>query len=128
MYSNVTLVGNLARDPESRKVGDNTVTRLVIAVNDPYQKDKVSFIDAEAWGKLADNCQKYLKKGRRVLANGRLVQDTWEKEGKKNSKIYIKADAVQFLSSAKEDGATTTGGDAPPSQNSSNNQDEDIPF
>lgn len=115
MYSNVTMVGNLARDPESRQAGEYNVTRLVVAVNDSRQKDKVSYIDVEAWGKLGEICQKYLTKGRQVLADGRIVQDTWEKDGKKQSKLYVKAANVQFLGS-KGDGeakqeASTQGGD-----------------
>ena len=99
MYSKTVLVGNLARDPESRQAGETTVTRLVVAVNDTYSKDKVSYVDVEAWGKLGEICQKYLSKGRQALVDGRLVQDTWEKDGKKQSKLYVKADNVQFLGS-----------------------------
>ena len=126
MYSNVTLVGNLARDPESRQAGEYNVTRLVVAVNDNRQKDKVSYVDVEAWGKLGEICQKYLTKGRQVLANGRIVQDTWEKDGKKNSKLYVKADNVQFLGGK--------GGDSEDQKSDSSAApaatagDEDIPF
>lgn len=126
MYSNVTLVGNLARDPESRQVGEYNVTRLVVAVNDSRQKDKVSYVDVEAWGKLGEICQKYLTKGRQVLTNGRIVQDTWEKDGKKNSKLYVKADNVQFLG-GKGGGDSE---DGPSNSNTSESAaaDEDIPF
>jgi single-strand DNA-binding protein len=120
MYSKTVIVGNLARDPESRKAGESNVTRLVLAVNDPRQKDKVSYIDVEAWSKLGDICQQYLSKGRQVLAEGRLVQDTWEKDGKKQSKLYVKADNVQFLGGKGE----KTEGSAPAPAGT----DEDIPF
>jgi len=123
MYSNITMVGNLARDPESRQACEYNVTRLVVAVNDSRQKDKVSYVDVEAWGKLGENCQKYLTKGRQVLADGRIVQDTWEKDGKKQSKLYVKADNVQFLGS-KSDGQTTPAA----TTNTSTGTDEDIPF
>ena len=126
MYSNITLVGNLARDPESRQAGEYNVTRLVVAVNDNRQKDKVSYVDVEAWGKLGEICQKYLTKGRQVLANGRIVQDTWEKDGKKNSKLYVKADNVQFLGS-KGEGAGSEGSSQSTGQSSAGS-DEDIPF
>ncbi|MGA0119946.1 MAG: single-stranded DNA-binding protein [Methylophilaceae bacterium] len=122
MYSNVTMVGNLARDPESRQAGEYNVTRLVVAVNDNRQKDKVSYVDVEAWGKLGEICQKYLTKGRQVLANGRLVQDTWEKDGKKNSKLYIKAENVQFLGSKGENSENES------SASGDTTGDEDIPF
>ena len=102
MYSKTVIVGNLARDPESRQAGETNVTRLVVAVNDSYSKDKVSYVDVEAWGKLGENCQKYLTKGRQALVDGRLVQDTWEKDGKKNSKLYVKADNIQFLGSKSD--------------------------
>ena len=129
MYSKTVIVGNLARDPESRQAGETTVTRLVVAVNDAYSKDKVSYVDVEAWGKLGEICQKYLSKGRQALVDGRLVQDTWEKDGKKNSKLYVKADNVQFLGSkdknSSPDSASAPAGNTAPSSNGS---DEDIPF
>ena len=108
MYSKTVIVGNLARDPESRKAGETNVTRLVVAVNDARMKDKVSYIDVDAWSKLGDICQQYLTKGRQVLAEGRLVQDTWEKDGKTNSKLYVKADNVQFLGSKSDKTSTTS--------------------
>ena len=119
MYSKTVIVGNLARDPESRKAGETNVTRLVVAVNDARQKDKVSYIDVDAWSKLGDICQQYLTKGRQVLAEGRLVQDTWEKDGKKQSKLYVKADNVQFLGGKGEKSETKT---------ASAGTDEEIPF
>ena len=120
MYSKTVIVGNLARDPESRQAGETNVTRLVVAVNDSYSKDKVSYVDVEAWGKLGEICQKYLTKGRQALVDGRLVQDTWEKDGKKNSKLYVKADNVQFLGSK--------GDKAGNSSSAPTGNDEDIPF
>ena len=114
------IIGNLARDPESRKVGDNSVCRLVLAVNDQYSKEeKVSYIDVEAWGKLAELCQQYLTKGRQAGVEGRLVQDRWEKDGKTMSKLYVKADNVQFLGSRESQDTN----------NSSPDQGgEDVPF
>lgn len=124
MYSNVTLLGNLARDPESRQAGEYNVTRLVVAVNDNRQKDKVSYVDIEAWSKLGEICQKYLTKGRQVLVNGRICQDTWEKDGKKNSKLYVKADNVQFLGGKGGDSEGQSSNSSPaPAEG-----DEEIPF
>ncbi len=123
MYSKTVLVGNLARDPESRQAGETNVTRLVVAINDSYSKDKVSYVDVEAWGKLGEICQKYLTKGRQALVDGRLVQDTWEKDGKKNSKIYVKADNVQFLGGKGENAPQNSAAAAP-----STGAGEEIPF
>lgn len=128
MYSKIVLVGNLARDPESRQAGETTVTRLVVAVNDAYSKDKVSYVDVEAWGKLGEICQKYLTKGRQALVDGRIVQDTWEKDGKKNSKLYVKADNVQFLGSKGDSQKDATQNSSPSNSNSQSGSDEEIPF
>lgn len=125
MYSKTILVGNLARDPESRQAGESSVTRLVVAVNDAYSKDKVSYVDVEAWGKLGEICQKYLTKGRQALVEGRLFQDTWEKDGKKQSKLYVKADNVQFLGSKGDKQQETS---TPTPSNSNSGTAEEIPF
>lgn len=99
MLNKSIIIGNLARDPEGRKVGDNSVVNLVVAVSDLYKKDKTSYIDVEAWGKLAENCEKYLSKGRQVAVEGRIIKDLWKDENDNTkSKVYIKADNVQFLS------------------------------
>jgi single-strand DNA-binding protein len=118
MFNKSIIMGNLARDPENKKVGENQVTRLVVAVNDVVKKDKAHYVDVETWNKTAENCAKYLAKGRQVLVEGRLFQDIWEKDGKKNSKLYIKADNVQFLGGKKE--AASAG--------ASSSGDEEIPF
>ena len=118
MFNKSIIMGNLARDPENKKVGENQVTRLVVAVNDVVKKDKAHYVDVETWNKTAENCAKYLAKGRQVLVEGRLFQDIWEKDGKKNSKLYIKADNVQFLGGKKEAAGV----------DSSSESTEDIPF
>jgi single-strand DNA-binding protein len=134
MYSKTVLVGNLARDPESRQAGETTVTRLVVAINDAYSKDKVSYVDVEAWGKLGEICQKYLTKGRQALVDGRLVQDVWVKDGQKQSKLYVKADNVQFLGGKGDNqkdapqSSTPSIPSTPSAPASQSGSDEDIPF
>ena len=117
MFNKSIIMGNLARDPENKKVGENQVTRLTVAVNDVVKKDKAHYIDVETWNKTAENTAKYLSKGSKVLVEGRLFQDVWEKDGKKNSKLYIKGDNVQFLSSKKETEAAAA-----------SSSDDEIPF
>lgn len=107
--NNVTLIGNLTRDPEIREVGETHVTRFSIAINKKVkarngeQKDIVVFPEIEVWGKVAENCEKYLEKGSKVAIIGELAQDSWEtKEGEKRTKIFVKAISVEFLSSKSE--------------------------
>ena len=105
MYNKYICVGNLTRDPETKPVNDSgdTVTNLAVAVNNPLSKDEVFYADVQAWGKVGENCSKYLSKGKRVLVEGRLKTNTWtNKEGDNRSKVYVVANSVQFLSPVNE--------------------------
>ena len=107
MYNKYICVGNLTRDPETKPVNDSgdSVTNLAVAVNNPLSKDEVFFADVQAWGKVGENCNKYLTKGKRVLVEGRLKTNTWtNKEGDNRSKVYVVANSVQFLSPVNENG------------------------
>tara|TARA_R100001377_G_scaffold40150_1_gene22433 strand:+ start:1677 stop:2090 length:414 start_codon:yes stop_codon:yes gene_type:complete len=107
MYNKYICVGNLTRDPETKPVNNSgdTVTNLAVAVNNPLSKDEVFFADVQAWGKVGENCSKYLAKGKRVLVEGRLKTNAWtSKEGDKRSKVYVVANSVQFLSPVNGDG------------------------
>ncbi len=104
--NSVILAGNLTREPEIRYTPQGTaVGRLGLAINrkfrtkDGEQKEEVCFVDVDVWGRQAENCGEYLKKGGSVLVEGRLVLDTWsDKEtGQKRSKHKIRAFRVQFL-------------------------------
>lgn len=98
--NNVTLIGNLTRDPESFAAGCN----LGIAVNerakvDGEWADRPSFFDVTVFGKQGEACAEHLSKGSQVAIQGRLTQDRWENEGQKRSKVKIIAFSVQFLGS-----------------------------
>ena len=96
MYNKVLLIGNVVKDVESRSVKDTVVAKFRLAIDDSYKKDSVIYIDVEAWDKQADFATKWLKKGKGVIIDGRLCMDTWEKDGKKESKIYVKAQDIRF--------------------------------
>lgn len=104
MNINRTIIsGRLTKDPELKKIGEIDLCTFRIASNRIVGKKKVEktiFIDTDAWGAQATNCNKFLKKGSRVVIEGILCQDTWDgKNGEKNSKVYIEADNVVFLDS-----------------------------
>lgn len=95
-------LGNLTKNPETKEVGEYQVTTFGLAVNDIIYKNKekqqlVTYIDVETWGKQAENCAKYLEKGKRVLVEGKLRLNSWEKNGEKRSKIYCIGDKITFL-------------------------------
>lgn len=99
--SNITLVGNLTRDPELKFTNSGKAqTRFSIAVNRRWQKDgvweeQVSYFDVTCWAVLAENVANGVTKGTRVIVSGRLEQRSWEtKEGDKRSTVEVVADAV----------------------------------
>lgn len=96
MYNKILLIGNVVKDPESRSVKGTSVTKFRLAVDDQYKKDSVIYIDVEAWEKQAEFCEKWLKKGKGVIVDGRLCMDSWEKDGKKESKLFVKAQDIRF--------------------------------
>jgi len=106
----VIIAGNLTRDPQIKFLAnEQAVANFGLAVNrkwkdkDGTAKEEVTFVDIEVWGRLAELCGQYLAKGRGALIVGRLKLDTWEdKEGKKQSKLRVVADEVQFMGAPGE--------------------------
>ena len=96
----VILMGRLTRDPEQRTTtSGRTVVSFSIAVDRQTQDDQTDFFDITAWEKLGELVMQYLSKGRRVLVQGRLRQDSWDDKetGKKRSRIEVTATDVTFL-------------------------------
>ncbi len=101
----VFLAGNLTRDPDVRHTpSGSAVATLGIAINRRYRdntgkdREEVVYVDVTVWDRQAENCGQYLSKGSPVLVEGRLKLDQWEKDGKKQSKLSVVAERVQFLS------------------------------
>jgi single-strand DNA-binding protein len=134
MYNKVLLIGNVVKDPEVKSVKDTSVAKFRLAVDDQYKKDSVIYIDVEAWDKQAEFAQKWLKKGKGVIVDGRLCMDSWEKDGKKETKIYVKAQDVRFsnVGSPKADGdqqqKTTPANTKSSTKSQSDDEFSDVPF
>jgi len=115
----VILMGRLTRDPEQRTTTTGkTIASFGIAVDRGGQEDQADFFNVTAWEKLGDLVIQYLAKGRRVLVQGRLRQDTWDDKetGKKQSRIEVVATDVTFLDGPNGDSGSDNGS----SQRSSN--------
>lgn len=115
----VILMGRLTRDPEMRTTpSGKNVTDFSLAVDRFGDSDQADFFNVTAWDKTAELVVKYLAKGRRVLVQGSLRQDSWEDKdtGKKRSSITITARDVTFLD-GPSDGQTN---------NKSNSSDESV--
>lgn len=100
-----TGVGNLTRDPELRKTQDGiSVCTFSIGVTRPRDREKSDFFSVVTWRGLADNCARYLSKGRRVAVSGHLETRSYDdKNGVKRYVTEIMADEVEFLSSVTRD-------------------------
>ncbi|MDR3125768.1 MAG: single-stranded DNA-binding protein [Candidatus Nomurabacteria bacterium] len=113
-YNRVVLLGNLTRDPETRMAGSGSVTSFSVAVNDTWvdkngqKQERVNFIECEAWGARGETIAKYFTKGRQILVEGSLRQDTWDDKdtGKKRSAIKVNVDAFSFVNDGKGGGSS----------------------
>lgn len=128
-FNKVILMGNLTRDPDVRATpGGMTVCTLGLAMNRRFttstgqEREEVCFVDIDVFGKQAESCRNYLRKGAPVLVEGALHMDQWEDKatGKKRSRLLVRADRVQFIGPPSrdsrgfgEDEGVPNGGDAP---------------
>jgi single-strand DNA-binding protein len=103
----INLVGRITREPEKKVVKDTCVVDFSIAVNKKYKpKDggaDADFFRVKVWGKAGEYVHEYLGKGRLISLQGRLDTNTYEKDGKKVTDIFITADNVTGLDRARED-------------------------
>ncbi|MHC4864668.1 MAG: single-stranded DNA-binding protein [Planctomycetota bacterium] len=113
----VILVGFLGQDPEVRFVGEsgNAVCNFSLATNESWKdkqgvkQEKVEWHRIQVWGKLAENCGKYLAKGKQCYIEGKIQTRKWtDNEGQDRWTTDIVAQEVVFL------GKGSGGGDRPP--------------
>lgn len=137
----IIIGGNMARDPEVRVTPKGTaVAQFAIANNRKYkddsgaQREEVSFVDCEAWGKTAENIGKWFSKGNPICVQGRIKQDSWEdKETKqKRTKLKIVVDQFHFVGGKREDApqsAQESRREVPAPQHAKpTNTDEEVPW
>jgi single-strand DNA-binding protein len=103
-FNLAVLEGRLVSDPEIRYTQEGmALCVFAIANNHSFYKEnelqkEVSFFEVTTWGKLAELCNEYLKKGRRVIVNGRIKQSKWlDKDGAARTRTSIVGNQVQFL-------------------------------
>jgi single-strand DNA-binding protein len=142
-YHTIIITGNLGRDPEMRYTpSGQAVTNFSIAVNESFTNNngervkRTIWFRITAWGKQAEICNQYLKKGKMVLVEGRVTADpntggprVWSgQDGQPRSSFEISAQTVRFLSSGRDG----EGGDMPPQggvfESAEMPPEDDIPF
>ncbi len=141
MYQQVTLIGNLGQDPEMRYApSGDPVTNFSVATSrgwtgeDGQRQERTVWFRVNTWRRLAENCNQYLSKGRRVLVVGELEEPyVWTDEsGNARASLQVRARNVQFLSSRAEAGEQPGGqpgysdGENAPSPEAGS--DVDVPF
>lgn len=101
----IIVIGNLGREPEMRFTPNGRpVTSFSLATNWSYttaegeRREETEWFTVVAWGKLAEQCNQFLAKGRLVYVEGRLRTHTWDgQDGQKHSRNEIVASTVRFL-------------------------------
>jgi single-strand DNA-binding protein len=140
VFHTIIVVGNLGRDPEMRYTpSGQAVTNFSVATSRQYtdsggqQVKETIWFRISAWGKQAETCNQYLKKGSKVLVEGRLVPDPAtggpriykKQDGTMGSSFEVSASTVRFLSSRGEsEGASPAGGETGQAAEA----ESDIPF
>jgi single-strand DNA-binding protein len=142
MFHTIIIVGNLGKDPEMRYTpSGQAVTSFSVATSRKYtssngeQVNETIWFRVSAWGKQAEVCNQYLKKGSKVLVEGRLTSDKntggpriWQKQdGSSGASFEVTAGTVRFLSSRGDSdsgaGSATDAGDMAVAP-----AEDDIPF
>jgi single-strand DNA-binding protein len=126
----VQLIGRIGSDPEIRHTpSGKTVATLNLAVDDGWGDNKKTvWIGVTLWGTTAELCGRACRKGDRLGITGRLSQEEWEKDGKKQRKTKVTAEAMHLLE-PKREGHPPARSSAPPAQEPNHSHDEDdIPF
>jgi single-strand DNA-binding protein len=149
----VLLIGNLGRDPELKMTtGGQQVCRFSIATTETWKsptgekQSKTEWHNIVVWGKQAEIAEKFLRKGKQVLIEGRIqYREYTDQAGVKKNAVDIRCDNFQMLGRMEEGGGARDGGgssygsrsntpdydDAPSGANSpaaSGGYDDDIPF
>lgn len=140
-FNKVLLIGNLTRDPQLSYLPSQTaVVEFGLAVNRAWtskegeKRQDTCFVDCRAYGRQAENVNKYLKKGNPLFVEGRLDFDSWTaQDGSKRSKHRVTVQNFQFLGTAGGAGGAGQGYPAAPSMDSDVPEaggvsDDDIPF
>ena len=101
------IIGNITKDPDARVTqGGVNITSFTVAVNRRHLKDgqqEADFFRVTTWNKLAESCQKYLTKGRKVAVTGSVSVSTYKtQDGQFRAVLEVNADDVEFLNTKTE--------------------------
>jgi single-strand DNA-binding protein len=142
MYHTIIIAGNVGKDAEMRYTSNGQpVTTFPVATNRKYTGNDGQTVEetiwfrVTTWGKQAEACDQYVKKGSKVLVEGRLTPDAntggprvWsDRDGAARASFEVNASAVRFLSSAHADNGAAPIGNGTP-EVPAGEPENDIPF
>ena len=143
MYQKVILVGNLGRDPEMRySPSGQAVTNFSIATSEKWtdaqsqQQERTLWWRISAWGRLAETCNKYLKKGKQVMVEGRMNADNktggprvfQRQDSTYGAAFEVTAITVKFLGTRGDAAASGSGLEGGEMEGAAPTDEGEIPF
>lgn len=106
------ITGRWTKDIDFKATDNGAIGKCSIAVEEGYgDKKHTNFFDVVMFGKLAENVTNHSGKGRKVLIEGRIKQERWDKDGRTNSAVRVYADHVEFLDYKEQSQGSTTPSD-----------------
>jgi single-strand DNA-binding protein len=144
MINKVILVGRLGKDPEIRSTpGGTSVARFSVATDEKFtdrageKQERTEWHNIVAWGKLAEICGQYLKKGKLVYIEGSIRTDSWDdkESGQKKYRTEVVANTMKMLDRRDDTGGGGSygqsrggGGKSAPAGGDMMDDDEEVPF
>jgi single-strand DNA-binding protein len=132
------IIGNLGRDPEVKQAGSSKVANFSVGITEKFknrngeQQEKTEWVDVVFWGRQAEICEQYLKKGSSVYVEGKLETRSWEdNNGQKRYKTEIRGLVLQMLGSRGQGGGMGGGssfGSPSAAPSTPNEEFGDLPF
>ena len=123
MINKVTLIGRIGKEIELKYLPNGTaVTQLSLATEEKWMKDgqkqsRTEWHRVNVFGKTAEHCNQYLKKGSLIFVEGKIQTRSWEKENVKHYSTEIVAQLIKFLDTKKEGGNAAPGQQSAPEEN-----------
>ncbi len=127
----VQILGTITRDIDLKYTqSGSAIANFGIAYNDKWKdqqgnvKEKAHFFDVSVFGKQAETVNQYFNKGSRILIDGSLDFQSWEKDGQKNSKVSIKMNGFSFIDRKSDDSNQNNYNQGQNQNNQQNNQQQ----
>lgn len=128
----IIITGNLTADPESRTTpSQKSVCNFSVAVNEGIGDNRTTtYFRAAAWGKTGEACQKYLKKGAKVMVEGRILAPRayLDKNNQPAAQLEIMVNSVEFLSSRESGGSDAPAGNGNYNHGFTQVEQDELPF